>query len=97
MEITLEKLNDIKEIIETTEKTHTYQSGVIYTIYNDLYNRNDKPSTCGSCVKTRFKLIKKWYEDNKENYTEEEPETKDQEHQEEPVAKPTNKKGRKQT
>lgn len=65
MEITQQKLDDIKELIEKTEKTYIYQSGLIYGLYNELYNKNEKTSTCGSCVKTRFTLIKKWYNEHK--------------------------------
>lgn len=57
---------EVKELIEYVEHTHKYSSSKIYELYNKVYNKNEKQSTCVSCLKTRVKLLNKWLQEQPE-------------------------------
>lgn len=56
----------IKELIEYVDKTHRYSSSKIYELYNEAYNKNERQSTCASCLLTRVRLLKKWLQEHPE-------------------------------
>ena len=56
----------IKELIEYVERTHLYSSSKIYELYNEAYNKNERQSTCASCISTRVRLLKKWLQEHPE-------------------------------
>lgn len=56
----------IKELIEYVERTHLYSSSKIYDLYNEAYNKNERQSTCASCLLTRVRLLKKWLQEHPE-------------------------------
>lgn len=58
--------NRIKELVEYTEHTHLYSSSKIYELYNEVYNKNERQSTCASCLLTRVRLLKKWLQEHPE-------------------------------
>lgn len=63
--------NRIKELVEYTERTHRYSSSKIYELYNEAYNKNERQSTCASCLLTRVRLLKKWLQEHPEEVIEE--------------------------
>ena len=56
----------IKELVEYVERTHLYSSSKIYDLYNEAYNKNERQSTCASCLLTRVRLLKKWLQEHPE-------------------------------
>lgn len=62
---------EVKELIEFVEHTHKYSSSKIYELYNKVHNKNEKQSTCVSCLKTRVKLLNKWLQEQPEEVIEE--------------------------
>lgn len=64
--------NRIKELVEYIERTHLYSSSKIYELYNEAYNKNERQSTCASCLLTRVRLLKKWLQEHPEEAIEEE-------------------------
>lgn len=64
--------NRIKELVEYVERTHLYSSSKIYDLYNEAYNKNERQSTCASCLLTRVRLLKKWLQEHPEEAIEEE-------------------------
>lgn len=62
----------IKELVEYVERTHLYSSSKIYDLYNEVYNKNERQSTCASCLLTRVRLLKKWLQEHPEEEVEEE-------------------------
>lgn len=58
--------NRIKELVEYVDKTHRYSSSKIYELYNEVYNKNERQSTCASCLLTRVRLLKKWLQEHPE-------------------------------
>lgn len=64
--------NRIKELVEYVERTHLYSSSKIYELYNEVYNKNERQSTCASCLLTRVRLLKKWLQEHPEEVIEEE-------------------------
>lgn len=63
--------NRIKELVEYVDKTHRYSSSKIYELYNEAYNKNERQSTCASCLLTRVRLLKKWLQEYPEEVIEE--------------------------
>lgn len=63
--------NRIKELVEYVERTHLYSSSKIYELYNEAYNKNERQSTCASCLLTRVRLLKKWLQEHPEEVIEE--------------------------
>lgn len=54
----------ITTLLEDISKTHIYKSSLIYELYNEAYNKNEKTSTCRSCLISRTRLLQKWLENN---------------------------------
>ncbi|MFV0328436.1 MAG: hypothetical protein ACK5KL_01235 [Dysgonomonas sp.] len=61
----MENINliEIKELIINTEKSKIYKSGLITDTYNKIFNKNEKTTNCGSCLRTFFLKIKNWYQE----------------------------------
>lgn len=57
-------LIEIKELITKTERTKIYSMSAITDTYNTIFNKNEKQTSCGSCLRNFFIKIKNWY--NKE-------------------------------
>lgn len=97
--------NRIKELVEYVERTHLYSSSKIYELYNEVYNKNERQSTCASCLLTRVRLLKKWLQEHPEEEVKKEEEpvinpepiepTKETTVEEQPKPIDTEKKGRK--
>lgn len=95
----------IKELVEYVDKTHRYSSSKIYELYNEAYNKNERQSTCASCLLTRVRLLKKWLQEHPEEEVKEEEEpvinpepiepTEEATVEEQPKPIDTEKKGRK--
>lgn len=95
----------IKELVEYVERTHLYSSSKIYELYNETYNKNERQSTCASCLLTRVRLLKKWLQEHHEEEVNdiEEPvtnpevtePTEEETVEEQPKPIDTEKKGRK--
>lgn len=66
--------NRIKELVEYVDKTHRYSSSKIYELYNEVYNKNERQSTCASCLLTRVRLLKKWLQEHPEEEVKKEEE-----------------------
>lgn len=66
--------NRIKELVEYVERTHLYSSSKIYELYNEAYNKNERQSTCASCLLTRVRLLKKWIQEHPEEEVKKEEE-----------------------
>ncbi len=56
-------LTEIKELIISTEKSKIYKSALITDTYNKIFNKSEKKTSCGSCLRTFFLKIKNWYQD----------------------------------
>lgn len=56
-------LNEIKDLIVLTEKSKIYKSGIITDTYNKIFDKSEKTTNCGSCLRTYFLKIKNYYAD----------------------------------
>lgn len=54
-------LTEIKELIVKTERTKIYSMSAITDTYNSIFNKNEKQTSCGSCLRNLFIKIKNWY------------------------------------
>lgn len=54
-----------EEVMSRTKDTITKQDqALLVKIYNKVFNKNKKPSSCGSCVKNTLNQLKKVYENS---------------------------------
>ena len=44
-------------------------------MYNEVYNKNERQSTCAACLLTRVRLLKKWLQEHPEEEVNEAEET----------------------
>lgn len=56
-------LNEVKELIIQTEKSKIYKSVQITDTYNKIFDKKEKATNCGSCLRTYFLRIKNWYQE----------------------------------
>lgn len=65
-------IKDVETLIKDVEKTHRYSMSRIYGLYNEVFNTNEKPQSCASCLIRKVKELKNWLETEKNK-----PETKE--------------------
>jgi hypothetical protein len=63
IKIDKEKANEIRTFIQDTKQSHRYSTSKIYGYTNYLFEKNEQPSTCRSCVLNHFHQIEQWIAD----------------------------------
>jgi|TARA_R100000458_G_C8245025_1_gene223171 arginyl-tRNA synthetase len=67
-QMTEDEMKIYEEIMSRTKDTITKQDqALLVKIYNKVFNKNKKPSSCGSCVKNTLNELKKVYENSCKN------------------------------
>lgn len=56
-------LEEVKTLIINTEKSKIYKSVQITDMYNNIFDKKEKATNCGSCLRTYFLKIKNWYQE----------------------------------
>lgn len=49
----------VKEIVADAQK-HSYSVSKVYAAYNAVFEVNERPQTCSSCLRNRAKLLTEW-------------------------------------
>ncbi|NDW19068.1 hypothetical protein D0T53_09100 [Dysgonomonas sp. 216] len=50
----------VNELISDVEQSHRYSMSRIYSIYNEVFDTNEQPQSCASCLIRKVNLLKKW-------------------------------------
>lgn len=53
---------DVKELIAYVKDTHKYSMSKIYGLYNQVFQTNEVPQACASCLIRKVKALEKWLE-----------------------------------
>lgn len=65
-----ELIKEVAQLIADVEKTHRYSMSRIYSLSNRVFNKQEAPQSCASCLIRKVRELKKWLEsqpsDNKE-------------------------------
>lgn len=57
---TPELVQRVKDVIDEVTKTHKYSMSRIYGAYNEAFEKNEKPESCISCLRSRVGWLKDW-------------------------------------
>lgn len=58
---------EVADLIHEVEKTHRYSMSKIYGLYNKVFDRNETPQSCSSCLIRKVDELEDWLEaQNKE-------------------------------
>jgi len=64
MEI-LELKKRVEELVKEVESTHRYSMSRIYGLYNEVFETQEKPQSCASCLMRKVRELKLWLENQK--------------------------------
>lgn len=71
-------VEEVKQIITEVDATHRYSMSRIYKVYNSIFETNEQPQACASCLIRKVKELRLWFEKElaKENNNKEAKEVK---------------------
>lgn len=55
-----ELIKEVKNLIADVDKTHRYSMSKIYGLSNKVFNRNEQPQSCASCLIRKVDELRKW-------------------------------------
>lgn len=94
-----ELLKEVEELVSYTRKTHKYSMSKIYGLYNEVFDKDEKPQSCASCLIRKIKELEEWLKVQPQQ-TEKDTQTEGQNNQSETADMQSEKpkrKGRKKT
>jgi len=56
----LEIMQNVREVLIYTERTHKYSMSRLYALWNFLFDRNETPQTCSSCLIRKSQDLRTW-------------------------------------
>lgn len=59
----LELKNEVEQLIVDVENTHRYSMSRIYGLYNRVFEKEEHPQSCASCLIRKVRELKKWLND----------------------------------
>lgn len=65
-------MREVRDLLIEVEKTHRYSMSKIYGLYNIVFEKNETPQSCASCLIRKVNELKAWWYSNAEMPTEEE-------------------------
>ncbi|TFD94657.1 hypothetical protein E2605_14895 [Dysgonomonas capnocytophagoides] len=55
-----ELIKEVKTLIADVDKTHRYSMSKIYGLSNKVFNKNEQPQSCASCLIRKVDELRKW-------------------------------------
>ena len=55
-------IKEAKDLINEVDRTHRYSMSKIYGLTNKVFDRNEQPQSCSSCLIRKVKELKTWLE-----------------------------------
>lgn len=53
-------IKEVKTLIADVDKTHRYSMSKIYGLSNKVFNKNEQPQSCASCLIRKVDELRKW-------------------------------------
>lgn len=63
-------MHEVRDLLIEVEKTHRYSMSKIYGLYNKVFEKNETPQSCASCLIRKVNELRTWYSNAKEKYAE---------------------------
>lgn len=54
---------EVSKLIREVETTHRYSMSRIYDLYNKVFDRNEAPQSCASCLIRKVRELRLWLEE----------------------------------
>lgn len=61
---------EVEQLTEEVKRTHRYSMSRIYDLYNRVFDKNEKPQSCASCLIRKVRQLNQWLDSRKESVTE---------------------------
>lgn len=58
-------IEEVQNLVKEVDKTHRYSMSRIYGLWNRIYEKNETPQSCASCLIRKVKELREWL--NKQN------------------------------
>ncbi len=58
----MELKQKVEMLINEVDTTHRYSMSRIYLAYNEVFDSNEKPQSCASCLIRKVKELRQWLE-----------------------------------
>ena len=84
-----ELTQEVEELIGYVEETHKYSMSRIYSLYNQVFETNETPQACASCLIRKVNALKTWLQSKQQ------PQEPVADQEEETSAEPTTPEPRK--
>lgn len=55
-------IKEVESLIKEVEATHRYSMSKIYGAYNKVFDKNEQPQACASCLIRKVRELKQWKE-----------------------------------
>lgn len=55
-----ELIKEVEELARYTHRTHKYSMSKIYGLYNRVFEKNENPQSCASCLIRKLKELEDW-------------------------------------
>lgn len=56
---------EVESLIAEVDKTHRYSMSRIYASYNQVFDKEETPQSCASCLIRKVEELRDWLEDEK--------------------------------
>lgn len=68
--------SEVEILIDEIERTHRYSMSRIYRLWNLVFDKDETPQSCASCLIRKTKDLRKWLDAENNNQQEQKPEPK---------------------
>lgn len=58
---------EVELLVKEIEKTHRYSMSRVYNLHNKVFEKNETPQACASCLIRKVNELRDWLSDN-ENF-----------------------------
>ena len=62
----IELKSEVEQLLAEVDKTHRYSMSKIYDVTNRVFDKNETPQSCASCLIRKVRELRKWLEDQSE-------------------------------
>ena len=63
-------MHEVRDLLIEVEQTHRYSMSKIYGLHNRVFEKNETPQSCASCLIRKVRELSDWYNGAKDKYAE---------------------------
>lgn len=56
-------IKEVNKLIKEVDTTHRYSMSRIYDLYNKVFDKNEVPQSCASCLIRKVRELNKWLDE----------------------------------